>query len=385
MRRLLALAVASALLGAGPSAAPVNYNAFGVTVLQRLSSQSHDGNVFISPVSLGVALAMAADGAAGTTREALLAGLHVNGADLAGANAALIASLRENHDAQVALADAIWLRQDVPPTAHYVALLHDRYDAVAQAVHFGEPSAAAAINDWVRRETHGLIGGIVSETSPFDFAYLTNALAFKGAWTTPFDPHATRTSPFTDAKGAAHNVSMMFRTGAYDVASMTGYRALRLPYGKGGYALYVLLPSTNDAGALVRSLRGTAFDGIAHAMQTQEIEVGIPRFTLQYDASLADVLERMGMGIAFSADADFSPMHPPPPHLRIAKVLHKTYLRIDEAGTTAAAATAVGMQLTAIRVANTPPFIVDRPFVLAIRDEHTGALLFVGIVNSLPS
>lgn len=384
MRRLLALTVACALLGAGPPVAPANYNAFGVAVLQRLSVQAHDDNVFISPVSIGVALAMAADGAAGTTRQALVTGLHADDADLSASNAALVASLRANRDAQVALADAIWLRQDIPPSSRYVALLRDRYDAQAQAVHFGAPSAAAAINDWVRRQTLGLIDDIVNATSPFDFAYLTNALAFKGAWTTPFDPHATRPSPFTDAGGGTHNVSMMLRTGSYEIADENGYRALRLPYGKGGYAAYILLPVTDDAAALVRALTPSTFDEVSRAVRSEYVEVGVPRFTLQYGASLGDVLEQMGMGIAFSGNADFSAMHPPPPHLRIAQVLHKTYLRIDEAGTTAAAVTAVGMQMLAIRTSNTPPFIVNHPFVLAIRDEHTGALLFLGTINSIP-
>jgi serine protease inhibitor len=378
VRLLLALGLAWSLLGA----APANYNAFGIGLLQRLSTQSRDENVFISPVSLGVALAMTADGAAGATRAALLAGLHVQTADPSDANAALIESLKSNRDAEVALADAIWLRQDIPPRFQYVALLRDSYGARAQDLHFGSPSAAAAINDWVRLHTLGLIDSIVNETSPMDFAYLTNALAFKGAWTTPFEHADTKPSPFTDASGAKHNVPMMFRTGSYRVANEGMYRALRLPYGKGGYAAYILLPAQSDAGSLVRALTASTFDHVAASAENAYIEVGVPRFTLRYDASLADSLEQMGMDVAFGPDANFSRMSPV--HVVIAKVLHKTYLRIDEAGTTAAAATAVGISLTAIRPGpSVPPFIVDHPFVLAIRDEHTGALLFAGVIDNV--
>ncbi len=385
MKRLLALLFAFSLTGAAGTAAPANYNEFGVALLQRLAAQSRDRNVFISPLSLGAALAMAADGAAGSTRQALLAGLHFRGNDLSAANAALVASLRANHDAQVALADAIWLRQDIPPRPQYVALLHDRYGAQARAVRFGNPSAAAAINAWVRQHTFGLIPSIVNQTSPLDFAYLTNALAFKGKWMTPFERNSTRPHAFTDASGTKDNVPMMFRTGSYEVADGTGYRALRLPYGKGGYAAYILLPKAGTADALVHDLTSSTFDHVARSVATEYLEIGVPRFTMEYDASLAPVLEQMGMGIVFSDNADFSLMHRSPPRLRIAKVLHKTYLRVDEAGTTAAAATAVGMQITAVRPGpRVPPFIVDHPFVLAIRDEGTGALLFIGAINSIP-
>ncbi len=380
MKRLLALSAAICLLGA---AAPANYNAFGVAVLQRLGEQSATQNVFISPVSIGVAMAMAADGAAGSTRVALLHGLRFDGSNLASANAALIASLRSNHDAQVGIADAIWLRNDIPPRAQYVSLLQSSYDAQAQALHFGDPSAAAAINAWTKLHTLGLIDHLIDSTNPLDFAFLTNALAFEGKWSVPFEHSATSSQPFTDASGLKHNVQMMSRTGSFEGAVEPSFRALRLPYGSGGYAAYVLLPNGSNVNAFLRTLSASTFDRLARSVQDEELAVELPRFTATYQADLNDVLSSLGMGIAFSSEADFSPMTGQ--RVRIADVRHKAYVRVDEAGTVAAAATSVGMRMTAIRLEPTPlPFIVDRPFVFALRDERTGALLFIGVIRTIP-
>lgn len=383
MKRLLVLAASACLLGA--AAPPATYNAFGVAVLQRLAARSQNGNVFISPVSLGVALAMAADGAAGNTRAALLHGLRVNGENLAAVNSALINSLMSNGDAAVAIANAVWLRQDLPPQPAYVALLRNDYHAQARAMRFGDPSAAAAINAWTRQHTFGLIDHVVDSTDPYDFAYLTNALAFSGNWTAPFARRDTRPHSFTDANGFKHNVQMMFKEGRFAIADEPAFRALRLPYGKGGYAAYILLPAKGSAAALVRDLTASTFDRVARSAGSEMLNVGVPRFTARYDASLGDVLKALGMGIAFGVDANFSVMTGPARRVYIAKVLHKTYLRVDEAGTVAAAATAVEMALHIILApARATPFIVDRPFVFALRDERTGTLLFVGVINTIP-
>jgi serine protease inhibitor len=383
MRCLLAALAAVSLLGATP---PANYNAFGVAMLQRLSAQSHDANVFISPVSLGVALAMAADGAAGSTRAQMLSALRVGGTNLAQANAALIASLQSNHDATVGIADALWLRSDMPPRPAYVALLQHEYDAQAQALHFGDPSAAQAINAWTKQHTLGLIPEIVDDTSPSDYAYLTNALAFRGNWTTAFSPGATALRPFTDASGVTRNVEMMARAGSFQSVDEPTYRVLRLPYGKGSYAAYVLLPAGNGANALLAGMSGSTLDHLAKSLGSAYLAVQIPRFTVRYGTGLNDVLEGMGMRLAFGNGADFSPMCGcRPGQVAITSVVHKTYVRLDETGTTATAATAVGFTLTAIHKTRTTtrPFIVNKPFVLAIRDERTGALLFIGVINSL--
>ncbi len=380
MKRLLVLCAAAALFGA----APANYNAFGVAALQKLAAHSGNSNVFISPVSLGVALAMTADGAAGSTRTQMLDALRVSGTNLAQANAALIASLTSNHDAQIGIADALWLRSDPPPRPQYVSLLQKDYDATAQALHFGDPSAAAAINAWAKTHTLGLIDELVTQTYRTDYAYLTNALAFKASWTTPFAHSATSPQPFTDASGKRSNVQMMSRTGFYETADEGSYRALRLPYGKGGYAAYVLLPNGNSTSVLTSGLTASTFDHLAHAVQGEELHVEMPRFTATFGSEMVPLLESMGVRLPFGDGADFSPMCGcRTGTLYIASVIHKTYVGVNEAGTTAAAATSVEIVALAVRPTKTAQFIVNHPFVFAIRDEYSGALLFLGVINEV--
>ena len=175
----------------------------------------------------------------------------------------------------------------------------------------------------------------------------------------------------------------MSETGIFKEIDGIGYSAIRLPYGKGGYAAYIMLPDTSfSVTKSVSYMSAKNFDRMASLMTAQRIQVMIPKFTARYDTSLVGALKSLGMGIAFMDQADFSPMHAPPPGLTITDVHHATYVRVDEKGTTAAAATSVTIGITAVQA---PPkqFIVDRPFIFALRDEHTGTLLFIGVINNI--
>jgi serpin B len=384
-RWLIFAAVLACLSGAAPAPKPANYDAFGIALLQKLVPQAKNQNVFISPLSIGMALSMAADGARGQTRAAIAHALGFSADAFAPANSSLMAALANNHDAQVAVANALWLRQDIPPKPAYVHLLATAYRAQAQALQFGNPSAAATINAWTKAHTLGLIDKIVSQTQRSDFAYLTNAVAFKADWTQQFKKSNTHPRPFTNADGSKPNVPMMSQTGMFNEIDGTTFSALRMPYGKGGYAAYIILPNAPmTATQYVTFMSAGNFDRIVSSMTPQRLQVVVPKFTARYDTSLVTVLKSLGMGIAFSDQANFSAMHTPPPGLTITDVHHAAYVRVDEKGTTAAAATSVTIGITAVQE---PPkqFIVDRPFVLALRDERTGTLLFIGVINSVSS
>jgi len=386
MKRWLILAVAFATLSAAaPAPAPANYDAFGIALLQKLAPQARNQNVFISPLSIGMALSMAADGAHGQTRATIAHTLGFSSGAFASANASLTRALAANHDAQVGVANALWFRQDIPPKAAYVNLLKSQYSAQAQALQFGNPSAAAAINAWTKTHTLGLIDKIITQTQKTDFAYLTNALAFKADWTLPFKKNDTRPRPFTNADGSKPNVPTMSQTAVFKEADGKYFSALRMTYGKGGYAAYVILPNQGvSAASALTYLNAKNFDGIASAMTPQRLQVMLPKFTATYGTSLVNALKSLGMGIAFTGAADFSPMHTPPPGLTITDIRHQTYVRVDEKGTTAAAATSITVGITAVEV---PPkqFIVNRPFIFALRDEATGTLLFIGVINNISS
>jgi serine protease inhibitor len=384
--RQLVVSIAAVLLlaGAAPKIAPVNYDAFGISVLQQAVRASKTDNIFLSPVSIGMAMSMAADGARGATRSGIVRALNVDPKTLAAKNAALIAELGQNTDATVGIANALWLRSDLPPRAAYSSLVKSNYRAEAQAVQFGNPSAAQAINAWTKQHTLGLIDNIVETTSPRDFAYLTNALAFQAKWMSQFKKNDTRRASFTDADGTKHDVDMMSQTGTFSTLDVQTFSAIRLPYGNGGYAAYIMLPRTSDVESIVSKLTTTGFNNMTRSMQSGRVALSLPRFTAQYDASLVALLKSLGMSVAFSDRADFSGIHAAPPRLQISQVRHSAYVRVDEEGTTAAAATSVGITTTAIEV---PPkaFVVDHPFVLALRDERTGTLLFIGAIRRIPA
>jgi serpin B len=386
MKRWLIFALALATLSAAaPAPKPANYDGFGIALLQRLTPQAKNQNVFISPLSIGVALSMAADGARGETRAAIAHALGLSATSFAPANASLMSALAGNHDAQVGVANALWFRQDIPPKAAYVSVLKKSYGAQARALQFGNPSAAAAINGWTKAHTLGLIDKLITQTQKSDFAYLTNALAFKADWSQPFKKDDTRPRPFTNANGSKPIVPTMSETGMFKELDGTLYSAIRMPYGKGGYAAYVILPNAGiSATKFANYMSAKYFDGMASLMTTQRLQVMLPKFTATYDTSLVNVLKSLGMGIAFTGAADFSLMHAPPPGLAISDVRHQAYVRVDEKGTTAAAATAVTIVTTAMQE---PPkqFIVNRPFIFALRDEATGTLLFIGVINSISS
>ena len=387
MKRWTALTVALLCLGVSapaPSPRPANFDAFGITLLQRLASRANE-NVFISPLSKGIALSMAADGANGETRTAILRALRQpERENLADSNAALIRKTLTNRDARVGLADAIWLRAADPPLPSYMHLIRDKYAAEARAVHFESPRAAAEINSWVSAHTLGLISHLIDATHPEDFAYLTNALAFQANWTLPFAKESTQPHRFTSADGTRTTVKMMTLVGSFETAQERGYRELRAPYGRGGFAAYIILPDHNNALNLLKTLTRQRFERDRRALRPQYIRFSMPRFTARYKRSLNDSLGALGMGIAFSRNADFTRMHLPR-EIYIADVKHASYVRVDEAGTTAAAATAVEFAKLGISVSppRPPVFIVDHPFIFAIRDERTGALLFIGLLNRL--
>jgi len=387
MRWLAALSIVALLFcGASPidaASAPANYDAFGVTLLERLTQTTSSENVFISPVSIGVALAMASDGAAGSTRAQILHALGLPMNNAANANADLIAALQGNADAKVGLANAIWLRADLPPNPAYVKLLETQYGATAKAVDFASPQAAATINDWVKSQTLGLIDHLIDHTNALDFAYLTNALAFQAKWSSPFKPQSTAPHPFTSADGTKTTVQMMHQDGEFSTSRGNGYDVVRLPYGKGGFAAYVILPDAQDTTELLKHFTGASFNHIITSLQPKRIGLSLPRFTASYHTGLIPALKAMGIETAFGPHADFSPMHAPPPFLSVSSVEHATYLRVDEAGTTAAAATSVGVTELINLARPLKQIVVDHPFVFALRDERSGTLLFLGTIRKL--
>jgi serine protease inhibitor len=354
-------------------------------VLRELRSKRPDDNIFVSPTSIAVALAMTSNGAHGTTRDAILRTLHADAQSIEtfnGANHALAEQISNTTVVQLSMANALWLQQGLPVNPSFTQVLQSAYGAQAENLEFRNPAAAQTINAWVAKHTNGRIHKIIDQTNPSTVAMLTNAIAFKGKWTLPFDPKATQPHDFKNASGTASRVPMMKHSAEYSYTTANGLEAIRLPYADGTFAMYVVLPQeTNGMQSFLQQLTPDAFTTLVSSLHTQNGTIELPRFTITYDATLNAALTKLGMGIVFGSDANFDGVHKAPPRLQISEVRHASFLSVDEEGTEAAAATSVGIRALAARIEPQPfLMVVDHPFFIAIRDERNGQILFTGVI-----
>lgn len=356
---------------------------FGFRLLDRLVARQPGENVFISPSSVAMALAMTYNGAVGATQQTMATTLGLRGMGAREVNQAyaLLAATLHGLDPHVelAIANSLWSRRGLTFDPAFVATLRQYYGAEATTLDFADPHASLAINGWVAHETRGKIARIVPDRiDPGIILYLINAIYFKGRWSVPFDKGATRERPFTGPDSRQKTLPMMTRTSLFPYYQGTGFQGVSLPYGAGKWSMVVLLPDKGAglAGLHARLAAGAWDSWLAQFSPTQGTIV-LPRFKVSYAHNLNDALEALGMGAAFSGGADFSHMIAGR-HVAISAVDHAAIVEVDEEGITAAAATSVGMT-TAARVEGFT-MVVDRPFLCAIRDHTTGTVLFAGSI-----
>jgi len=237
------------------------------------------------------------------------------------------------------------------------------------------------INSWVAKQTNDRIQRLLDKSVPLTVMVLTNALAFKGKWTLPFDPKVTYSHVFKTANGDAGEVPMMKQSAGYAYASANGLEAIRLPYADDTFAMYVVLPQdTHRMHSFLQELTPDVFTKLVSTLHRSTGTIELPRFTIAYGEKLNSALKELGMKIAFSDSANFDGIHKTPPPLQISEVRHASFLKVDEEGTEAAAATSVSFGQTARFEPLAFHMVVDRPFFLAIRDERSGQLLFMGMI-----
>jgi serpin B len=233
------------------------------------------------------------------------------------------------------------------------------------------------INDWVAKQTEERIENLIPKglINPMTRLVLTNAIYFNAAWAYPFDEDLTSDGVFHRLDGGEVTVPMMHQTESFGYAEGDGYQAVELPYDGDELSMVILLPASGQFEAFEEALDVEQANAIINALRGKEVVLTMPKFEFDSEFSLRETLAALGMPIAFSGDADFSGMTGTR-ELYIADVVHKAFVSVDEAGTEAAAATAVVMEMSAIP--ETVEVTIDRPFIFFIRDIETGAILFVG-------
>jgi serpin B len=358
---------------------------FSLNLMQSLWAEAPDKNLFISPASVSLALSLTMNGARGATQAAMLKGLALEGVTPETVNQeyGALQTIMANPDPKVemTIANSIWYKQGSKVNAAFQQVAQQSYRAEVQAADFAKPAAANAINKWVAKATRDRIKTLVDRTQPDDRMYLINAIYFNGKWQNPFPAEETASRNFTLPGGKTKQVSMMADSGRYRYLQGDNFQAVALPYGSGRVNMYVFLPDQKTGlDQFSRSLTQERWDGWLGQLTEREGALVLPKVKLEYATVLNQSLTDLGMGPAFdAAQADFGNLLDGQ-KTWISRVLHKTFLDINEKGTEAAAATAVGMAGSAAPAKDRFTMIVDRPFLLAIRDDQTGAILFLGAI-----
>jgi serpin B len=350
-------------------------------------ADEHGKNLFVSPSSVAVALAMTHNGAKEETRRAMAKALRINELSMDAVNQAARAWTQAVSapavKVEVAIANSIWVREGVPVLPEFTQRVEGSYQAKVAHLDFGRTEAANTINAWVKEKTRDKIKDIVKPPISSDtIMFLINALYFKGQWAAKFDAQQTRDAPFTLLDGTLVQVPMMSRTGDYEVKTSDGFQAVRLPYGDGRFSMYVFVPSKgSNVYSLAERFSPETWRDWTSGFQKREIPLRMPKFTIEYEVTLNGALKALGMEEAFDpARANFQGMVDPAwlggRRAYINEVKHKTFVEVNEEGTEAAAVTSVGIAVTSAP----PPFAVDRPFLAAIHDGATDTVLFFGLV-----
>jgi serpin B len=363
--------------------------------LYRALQEKEDGNLFYSPFSISIALAMTWAGARGETERQMAETLHFtlpqdrlhpafNALDLELAQRGQGARGKDGKGFRLHIVNALWGQKGYQFLPEFLETLARNYDAGLRLLDLaGDPEAArGVINDWVSDQTEGRIRDLLppGAVDTLTRLVLTNAIYFNAAWDEQFDPRATRDGAFHLLDGSQVTVPMMRRTANSGFVVGEGFQAVELPYDGKELAMVILLPDAGRFEEFEDSLDAERVEEILGRLAYGQVTLTMPRFRIESDFGLADTLAAMGMPAAFRPDqADFSGMDGSR-DLYISRILHKAFVVVDEGGTEAAAATAVVVGLTAL--IPRAEITVDRPFIFLIRDLQTGTILFVGrVVN----
>jgi serpin B len=366
-------------------------SAFAFELYQTLKGK--DGNLFYSPYSISLALAMTYAGARGETAEQMAETLRFlldqdnlhpafNSVDAELASRGEGAQGKDGEGFRLNIVNAIWGQKDYEFLPAFLDVLAENYGAGLRMLDFISEAekSRVTINDWVSDQTEDRIKDLIPRGAidALTRLVLTNAIYFNAAWEFPFNENVTANSPFYPLDGEQVTVPMMRQTESFGYADGKGYQAVELPYDGGELSMVILLPEADQFQAFEAGLQAQRVSDIISGLRPTQVALTMPKFEFDSQFELGDTLAAMGMPIAFSGEADFSGMTGGP-DLYISQVIHKAFVSVDEAGTEAAAATAVIMRATAMP-SQPVEVTLDRPFIFLIRDIDTGAILFVGRV-----
>ena len=362
---------------------------FGFNLVQRLTQTDPDRNHFVSPLSIQMAYGMAMNGAEGETYRQMqeVFGMDGTSREQLNTSARNLIDLLSTFDDQVQfnIANSIWYREGFSVAGEFLETNRKNFDARIEEADFSDPATVERINGWVSDKTDGLIEKIVEGSiDPLTVMYLINAIYFNGEWTVQFDPDKTEKQPFYRPDGSTVETDMMHMEGQEGMLYTEGedYRAVSLYYGDAGFSMTLVLPVEGvGLESWVNGMDWTQWQALTDGFRGVTLTLEMPKFELAYEIeNFKKVLQDMGITDAFDpAVSDFGRINPDRPDLHISDTRHKTFVRVDEEGTEAAAVTSVGMGI--VSVPQTAEIRFDRPFFYVIREVESESVLFMGTMT----
>lgn len=354
-------------------------NAFAFDLLRNTIAKNTDENITVSPLSVSIALGMALNGANGITQSEMETTLKMSGltSDEINEYYKVMNNALPVIDptTKLSIANSIWYRKNFVVKPSFLDVNTTNFNAYVRELDFSQSWAKDTINNWCSVKTKGLIPTILDDIPENAVMYLINAVYFKGIWCNKFDKKLTTESYFYPEKGESVKMNLMQMTDTllYATDELADY--VDLPYGNKAFSMTVIVPkygkTTND---VLQSMTVDKWNNTVSKLSEEQVQLSLPRFKSENKFLLNDPLIAMGMPTAFTGSADFSRISDE--RLLISKVIHKTYISVDEDGTEAAAVTAIEMIKTSMPMY--PIVRADHPFLFVIREKSTGVILFIG-------
>lgn len=361
-------------------------NSFGFNLIGQLSPPSaKEPNLLVSPASISLNLQTVLSGADGASREGLIKALALTGKspeEIRSGAYGLVYDLLKGEDRVLSIANSVWTIGDAKLTPAFIQNVQASYAAEGLNVPDRAEASVKRINDWVKTNTRDRIPTIIDDLDPMAKVFLVNAIAFDGKWEEPFKKERTKDGDFDSIAGKKVKAKFMEQNGDYMYAKTPEAEVVRVVYQKAQYAMILALPKpATGVDKLLDTLKGGGWDTLVGSMSNHPGLVRFPKWTLRDGFMLNNPLQALGASAAFQPSTDWLSMSPDlKPEGFIGRVIHKTYIEVDEEGTKAAAATGTEMRATSAPAPQEPfRFDANRPFVYAIQHVHTGALLFIGV------
>src|SRR5690625_579819 len=366
-------------------------NKLAFKMLEEIETDEN-GNSFISPLSLYTALSMVYNGTDGITKEEMAKVLQAEGIDIHEfnqANASLLKILnKDSNDIELKIANSIWLNKRYHFQADFSKHNQDYFNAKIEEIDVSNRESARMINDWVKQATNEKITDIVND-GPLNTDLVTlliNAIYFHGDWMFEFDKALTTEGSFYVKDKVTENVQFMSLSEELLYMEDDELQAVILPYGNGEMSMKVLLPKENsDLKRLEQRLMNGDWSSINKEFREREGTIVLPKFKLEYEIKLNEMLVNLGMGTAFDSEkANFSKMIIGDDPIWIDEVKQRTYIDVNEEGTEAAGVTSIALLIETAIINEDEPFYmeVNRPFFIMITDDETDAILFIGSITN---